>query len=269
MHIEHPHYFAFRGSELLVREEGGRLRLPSGEELIAERLARTGHETGQVAGERCVALALPPQWEPPAGMRLVGLRALYGWLDEPIFAMAGRAVQVVEWARTHRFCGHCAAPTVPGADALSKLCPACGLSFYPRISPAVIVLITRGEELLLARSPHFPEEMYSTLAGFVEPGEALEDSVRREVREEVGIEVTEPRYFGSQPWPYPNSLMIGFTAEYAAGELAPDAAEIADAAWFPLDRLPVVPPPLSIARQMIDHFVRSHGGDPRLLVSSR
>jgi NAD+ diphosphatase len=263
------HYFAFRGNELLVREEGDRLRLPSGEELLAERVAQSEHETGFVRGERCVALALPAEWEPRAGMRLVGLRALYGALDEPLYGMAGRAVQLVEWARTHRFCGHCATPTVPGADALAKLCPACGLNFYPRISPAVIVLISRGSELLLARSPHFAEGLYSTLAGFVEPGESLEDAVRREVREEVGVEVTEPRYFGSQPWPYPNSLMIGFTAEYASGELAPQETEIADAGWFALDQLPLVPRPLSIARQLIDHFVRSHGGDPRLLRSSR
>ena len=269
MNIERPHYFAFRGAELLVCERGEQLRLPSREALIAEGLARTGHEMGRVSGERCVAFALPEGWEPPEGMRLIGLRALYGQLDEPLFAMAGRAVQVLEWERTHRFCGHCGTPTAPGDEPLARRCPECGLLFYPRISPAVIVLIARGTELLLARSPQFRDGVYSTLAGFVEPGESLEDAVRREVREEVGIEVRDLRYFGSQPWPFPHSLMVGFTAEYAAGEIVPDPVEIADAGWFALDRLPLLPAPLSIARHLIDDFVRRHGCEPAQLQSAR
>jgi NAD+ diphosphatase len=125
--------------------------------------------------------------------------------------------------------------------------------FYPRLSPAAIMLIYRGDELLLARSPHFPPGMYSALAGFVEPGESIEETVRREVREEVGVEVGEIRYFGSQPWPFPNSLMIGFLVEWADGEIRlGEPEEIEDARWFRSEDLPPLPPKVSIARAMID-----------------
>jgi NAD+ diphosphatase len=137
---------------------------------------------------------------------------------------------------------------------------------YPRLSPAAIVLVRRGDEILLARSPGFPKGLYSVLAGFVEPGESIEETVAREVREEVGIEVRNVRYFGSQPWPFPNSLMIGFTADYAGGELAPEPGEIEDAGWYRADELPEspisVPARVSIARAMIDDFVERHGLDP-------
>ena len=137
--------------------------------------------------------------------------------------------------------------------------------FYPRLSPAVIVLVKRENEVLLARSPGFPEGMYSVLAGFVEPGESIEETIGREVREEVGIEVENLRYFGSQPWPFPNSLMIGFTTNYAGGELRIEPAEIEDAGWYRVDSLPKLPPKVSIARAMIDSFTAGHGRDPKVL----
>jgi NAD+ diphosphatase len=137
--------------------------------------------------------------------------------------------------------------------------------FYPRLSPAAIVLIRHGDKVLLARSPGFPPGMYSVLAGFVEPGESIEETIYREIREEVGVEVTNVRYFGSQPWPFPNSLMIGFTADYAGGELRKDPEEIEDAGWYSIDDLPVLPPKVSIARAMIDQFVAERGGDPEAL----
>jgi len=139
---------------------------------------------------------------------------------------------------------------VPGERA--RRCPACDLSFYPRISPAIIVLVRRGEEALLGQGNRFPGAFYSTLAGFVEPGETLEETLAREVREEVGVEVKDLRYFGSQPWPFPHSLMIAFTAEYAGGELRPDGVEIEECAWFDPDALPKLPPPISISRRLID-----------------
>ncbi len=188
-------------------------------------------------------------------MSLRGLRGLYGRLPERLFAMAGRARQIVEWLRTHRFCGCCGEPTVVHEHELALGCPACGRVHYPRVSPAVIMLVRRGHAMLLARAHGFPEGVYSTLAGFVEPGESLEQAVAREVREEVGVRLRDIRYFGSQPWPFPHSLMIGFTAEYAGGELALDDREIADAAWFTGDRLPRLPPRISIARRLIDAFV--------------
>ena len=144
-------------------------------------------------------------------------------------------------------------------------CPACNRVYYPRISPAVIVLVTRGEEALLARNSRFPLPFFSTLAGFSEVGESLEETLVREVREEVGIDVGDVRYFGSQPWPFPNSLMIGFFAEYRSGELKLDPDEIAEAAWFKREELPMVPPPVSIARKLIDAWLSgTHRGGPSL-----
>jgi NAD+ diphosphatase len=131
---------------------------------------------------------------------------------------------------------------------------------FPRLSPAAIVLVEREDHVLLARSPGFPKGLYSVLAGFVEPGESIEETVVRELREEVGIGVENISYFGSQPWPFPNSLMIGFTADYADGELSPDPAEIEDAGWYTADALPQLPPETSIARAMIEDFARRYGG---------
>lgn len=248
-------WFVFRGRELLVETRGEALRLPLAADPaeLAVRPLRV-LELEPVEGVPAWAAEAPAEWEPPAGMELRGLRATWGLLDEPLFRMAGRAVQLVDWDRTHRFCGACATPTHVREGERARECPACGLIAYPRLSPAVIMLVRDGDRLLLGRHAGLAPGMYSTLAGFVEPGESLEEAVAREVREETGVEVRGVRYFGSQPWPFPNSLMIGFTAEYAGGELAVDRAELEDAAWFEPDALPSVPPKLSIARQLIDAF---------------
>ena len=192
----------------------------------------------------------------PAGGAGVPLMGMWGTVDEVIWTVAGRAVQLVEWDRTHRFCGRCATPTEPAAGERARRCPACGLLAFPRVAPSMIVLVTRhgGREALLARNARFPIPMWSCLAGFVEPGETPEDAVHREVREEVGVEVDDVRYWGSQPWPFPHSLMLGFTASYAGGEITPDPTEIAEAGWYSRHDLPSIPPGLSIARRMIDDW---------------
>jgi NAD+ diphosphatase len=185
----------------------------------------------------------------------IALREALATLPADEGTLLGRAAQLLDWQRDHRYCGRCGTETAAAEHDASRVCPACGLSVYPRISPAAIMLVGRGDELLLARRPN--GRFWSCLAGFVEPGESLEQTVVREVREEVGIEVGEPRYFGSQPWPFPGQLMVGFTVEWASGELAVDGIEIAEAAWFgPGDELPPVPPPYSIARALIDDAVR-------------
>lgn len=196
------------------------------------------------------------------GDRFVGLRPLYGQVDDLVWTMAGRAVQLVEWARTHRFCGRCGAATEAVAGERSRRCPGCRLLAFPRLAPAVIVLVERDDQVLLARGLGFPPGMHSCLAGFVEPGESLEDAVHREVREEVGVRLDDVRYFGSQPWPFPHSLMIGFTARWAGGDLVPDETEIAEAAWFRADELPGVPPRLSIARSLVDDWLARRGVRP-------
>jgi len=161
----------------------------------------------------------------------------------------------VDWDRTHQFCGRCGAPMEAKATERAKLCPRCGLHHFPRLAPAVIVLVERGHALLLARSRHFTQGMYSVIAGFVEPGETLEEAVVREVREETGISIRDIKYFGSQPWPFPHSLMIGFTAAYESGEIVLEDSEIEDAGWFTRDNLPPLPGKISIARRLIDGFL--------------
>jgi NAD+ diphosphatase len=185
------------------------------------------------------------------------LRQLWGTVDDEIWAVASRAVQLVDWARTHRYCGSCGTPTERSPGERARRCPACGLLAFPRIAPAVIVLIERDDgRVLLARNVNFPGSMFSCLAGFVEPGENLEQAVAREVREEVGIEIRDLEYFGSQPWPFPHSLMVGYRAQYGGGEIVCEEAEIAEAAWFAADNLPNIPPAMSIARRLIDDWVR-------------
>ncbi|MCY4085321.1 MAG: NAD(+) diphosphatase [Actinomycetia bacterium] len=247
-------WFATRGTEVLVRATGRAAEIPPVEALAALEL-EVYHYLGALGSTDCYAVGLADSESLPGGDGFHELLGLFGQLPDAHFAIAGRAVQVVEWDRTHCYCGRCGQQTVDEPGERAKRCTSCGQLAFPRISPAVIVRISRGDEILLAHGTRFPAAFYSVLAGFVEPGESLEETVAREVREEVGIEVKDVRYFGSQPWPFPNSLMVGFTAEYAGGELAPDPQELTDAQWFSVDDLPPVPPPLSIARWLIDDLV--------------
>lgn len=210
---------------------------------------------GALGEKKCYVVGLGSHEELPDGMQLVFLRDLIGQLNEKMLALAGRAVQLIEFELTSKFCGRCGIPTETLEDR-GKKCPKCGLLMYPRISPAIIVLVMKGDEVLLARSSHFRSDMYSIIAGFVEPGETLEHAVKREVMEEVGLKIKNIRYFASQPWPFPNSLMIGFIAEYAEGEICVDGNEIIDAAWFRRNGLPNCPGNTSISGHLIDWFVK-------------
>ncbi len=187
---------------------------------------------------------------------LMPVRSLFHLAGAEAFALAGRAIFLLDWQKNHRYCGRCGTQTnkLPGEFAMA--CPSCGLTVYPRISPAVMVLVQRGEELLLARGPNFRPGIFSALAGFVEAGETLEQCAHREVREEVGLEITNLRYFCSQPWPFPDSLMVAFFADYVSGEITPDPREIEAAGWYRRDALPPIPDPVSIARQLIDAACR-------------
>lgn len=193
----------------------------------------------------------------PNDMRWVNLRPTVLWMAPELFQTAGYAKQVYEWNSNTLFCTRCANKLdTTATEELVRTCSACGLDARPKISPAIIVAITRGDKILLARGANFPDkEMFSVLAGFSEPCESLEDTVRREVFEEVGIRVKNIRYFESQPWPFPDSLMIGFTAEYESGELCPEKDEIAEALWFTASDLPKIPSPPTISRALIDTFV--------------
>ena len=167
---------------------------------------------------------------------------------------ASREAELAEWRRTNRRCGCCGSEMAPHADPDERalVCAACGYTVYPRIAPAVIILVTKGDKVLLQRNTHYRGVVWSLVAGFVDAGENLEDAIRREVREEASIEVKDIRYFGSQTWPFPSNIMIGFRAEYAGGELKPDGEEVVESGWFDREHLPEIPRPGSIARTMLD-----------------
>jgi NAD+ diphosphatase len=252
-------WFLIHPQGLVLRRDGDRLAL-----LADDDAARFGaresdaHDLGTLDGKPAFAAPIDESAAVAEPLFVAGpleMRGIYRDLGEETFRLAGVANQLVHWARTHKFCGRCATPTERVAEERAMRCPSCGLLAYPRISPAVIVLVRRGDEALLARGVRFPLPFYSALAGFVEVGETLEDTVVREVREEVGIDVHRVRYFGSQPWPFPHSLMIAFMAEWKGGEIAMDAREIVDAQWYRAGALPQIPPRLSIARRLIDAWL--------------
>lgn len=257
-------WFLFRGDKLLVQQKAEVVSVPlaaNPESLGITAVIRPPLYLGYLNSNpplHCYAAELPADAEATPNTTFQGLRSLYAKLDEELFWVAGRAVQIVDWDRNHQFCGRCGTPTTIMPSERARKCPSCHLTNYPRLSPAMIVRVEKRDEngrfLLLARANRFPPGFYSVLAGFVEPGETLEQCVAREVREEVGIEVKNINYFGSQPWPFPNSLMIAFTAEFASGDITLDETEILEAGWYSADSLPQIPPPLSIARRLIDDF---------------
>jgi NAD+ diphosphatase len=246
--------FIWRDDKLLVRD-GEPPSLPRMSDVVSSGLDGARHYLGRYDGVDCIMIRVAADAAEPVGWQWRGLRSLFLRMPDSLIAVAGRSFQIAEWDRSHQFCGRCGARTRDRANERAKECPACGHIAFPRLSPAMMVLVTRGRELLLARANRFPNAMYSALAGFVEPGESIEDCIHREVREEVGIEVNGLRYFASQSWAFPHSLMIAYNAEYAGGEMRPCDEEIADAQWFRLDALPQLPSPLSIARKLIDSTI--------------
>ena len=249
-------YFGFRGDEMLVRLSEEEAEIPTASILASRNITPLHRQyLGSLDGKHCFAAGLNDTQRIPEGMALKNLRRLYGALGDELFWIGGKGFQLINWDRTTQFCGRCGHPTENSSSERAKVCPACELRNYPRISPAVIVAVTKKDRILLARAFRFPMKIYSVIAGFVEPGETLEQCIRREIKEEVNIEVRDIRYFGSQPWPFPNSLMIAFTAEYCGGKIRIDNREIMDAGWYRAHELPGIPDKVSIARRLIDSFI--------------
>jgi NAD+ diphosphatase len=246
------HIFVFRGGALLVRESD--LALPDEATCIALGIPlEQSRAIGMLGQHYCRAAWVDAAAAEPAnGFAFRPLRSLFGAVDPHLLAVAGRAFQIVEWARTHRFCGACGGPMEALAGERCMRCTQCGHAAYPRISPAMMVLVKKGDAILLARNAASPTGRFSALAGFLEAGESVEDAVHREVFEEVGLRVRDLRYFGSQSWPFPHSLMIAFTAEWESGEITVDEREIAEARWFgPGDPLPEFATGVSISGELI------------------
>lgn len=250
-------WMIFQGARVLVSDDPSMPFFPELKDagwLGLPEISR--HFVGYWMGKGVYAVATHDDVLPPEGYHFEDLRRVLGQVSDDLFAVTGRALQILEWDVSHRFCGRCGSPTGshPRGER-AKVCPACHASYYPRINPCMIVLVTRGEELLLARAQRFNRPMFSTLAGFVEAGESVEETLVREVREEVGVEVCNARYFSSQSWPFPGNLMLGFHAEYASGEIVVQEEEIAEARFFHYGDLPQIPPRGSIAHSLIQDFV--------------
>lgn len=192
----------------------------------------------------------------PEGYYAVGLRESYDFLSETDYSRAGKAAELLYWDSTHRYCSRCGSPVVQ-LSPISKICEKCGREIWPQLSPAIIVLITNGDRILLVKSNTFKGTFYGLVAGFVEFGESIEEAVVREIKEETQLEVCSIKYFGSQPWPYPQGLMLGFTAQYKSGELHLQESELCAGGWFDIHNLPEIPKPPSMARKLIDWYTNN------------
>lgn len=210
---------------------------------------------GMLDEHPCFTGVLDPDIPLPGGYLFAEARSLFGVMERGVEEALSRARGIVQWDTANRFCSRCGTGLTTGSAEPVKICTSCGFTVYPRITPAVIILIRKGKSILLAHNKRFPENLYSCVAGFVETGESLEDAARREIEEETGIRVENLRYFGSQPWPFPNSLMVAFLADYAGGEIQLEDDDISDAKWFSRDNLPNLPMKGSISRRMIDGFL--------------
>ncbi len=244
-------WFIFLKDQLLISDD--RKNVPLHHDFTFQRTLYLG----TLGSQHLFAAEVEPETKAPCGFHWSHLRSLFSILDEEKYAIAGRSLQLIHWDRSNQFCGCCGSSTVLRKHERCRECTACGQLAYPKLSPAVMVLIRRDEKILLARGPHFPGKWYSVLAGFVDPGETLEQCVARETLEEVGIRVKNIQYFGSQPWPFSYSLMIGFTCEWLEGEIQIDPLELEAADWFSASDLPELPPKISLAHMLIDSYLNS------------
>ena len=247
-----------RESVLLLAEKDAPWQ-PLPIESLPEALPIVGRQPLGVLGQQyCEAVYIAESFDEAAlpDYQWLRLRDILNVVDDVLFQLAGRAVQLQHWMSQHKFCGRCGAQTRVATSDRSLVCTQCDLRFYPKIAPCAMVLITREDHCLLARGVRHPEGLYSALAGFIEAGESAEQAAEREVFEEVGLQVRELRYFDSQPWPFPGQLMLAYTAQYAGGEIDIDPKEIIEAAWFRYDQLPTIPPKTTIAGRLIAEFVQ-------------
>lgn len=249
-------YFTLFKGSILIKSKENTLNVPSLDE-IKKLNIKYGDEflLGEIGGKSCFAIEASSEFKLTDNFDLIPLGELGPLIDEELFLIAGRANQILNWDKTHRFCGRCGSRTENKKDEMAKVCPSCNHVMYPVICPAIIVGVTKGDKILLAHNKNFKNNMYSLIAGFVEAGEDLMSTVKREVLEEVGIKIKNIKYFKSSPWSFPNSLMIGFYAEYESGEIKVDGDEIVHADWFTKDNFPNIPKKYTLARKIIDGFI--------------
>ena len=252
-------WLVVQDQKLLVVPDGDGFRLPAGATPEAPPRGLDGlgprHWLGTWAGEPCWVAALPKGAPVPDGLRPETLVPMQGTrLPDDLLTMGGMAMQLLYWESTSGHCPRCGAPTGRLEGEWGKRCGACSYEHYPHLHPAVIVLVRDGDRVLLARKAIWAPGRYALVAGFVDNGESLEGCVAREVKEEVGVDVKDIQYVGSQNWPFPSQIMLGFIASYAGGEITIDREELEDARWFPRTEMPVGPARHSIAGWIIRHF---------------
>ncbi len=249
------YWFIFNSDNMLLNQKSS-LNIPFHNDLDEINLEPIRkHYLGTLEDHPCYVVEVDPETVPYDGMEFIDLRSLYEILDEDLFLLAGRAVQILNWDKNHVYCGKCGTKTETLSDENAKVCPNCGFTSYTRLSPAVITAIIKDDKILMAKHSYGLKNRYTLVAGFLEAGETLEEAVKREVMEEVGLEVKDIKYFGSQPWPFPNSLMIGFTAKYADGKIRVDGNEIVDAKWFNANEVQRFPSNMSISSDLLDWFL--------------
>lgn len=252
-------WFIFYKGKMLVKLKDNKCAVPHIKNLDKLNISPVRVQyLGVFEGEDCYSVEAAYETISEENMCFMSLRSLYSYVEEDLFFLAGKALQIAAWDQTHQYCGRCGSKTDTLENERAKICPKCGLINYPRISPAVITAVIKDGQILLAHNNAFKGNMYSLIAGFVEAGETLEEGAKREIMEEVGIKVKNIKYFGSQPWPFPNSLMMGFVAEYESGEISVDGVEIGAAAWFDPSNLPELPSSISIARKIIDWYIEKY-----------
>lgn len=257
MEQEYCYWFVFYKDQVLIELKEDKYAIPCGSQPpVTVPIGSTVHSIGTLEGTPCKTYQLHtpiPGDESPA-RQMTGLRASYDLLSFEEYSMAGKAFQILNWDQNSRYCPACGVPTRQ-ISPIAKKCPECRQEFYPRISPAIIVRIRKGDSILLVHARNFRGTFNGLVAGFLEPGETLEECVHREVMEETGLRINNLKYFGSQPWPYPSGVMIGFTADYESGEIKLQQEELNAGDFYTKDNLPEIPKKLSLARKLIDDWL--------------
>lgn len=250
-------YYIFSNGKILLKNGGSDLPDTNTDRELESFFKASGNiDKGDLEGDSWAEI--DPGSELPAKYILLERRAMWPTFEETEFFRAGKAFHLMDWQRVNKYCGVCGTQTLYDLWEGAMRCPGCGEIYYPIISPAMIVAVVKEGKLLMGHGANFPPGRFSVLAGFVEPGESLEECVRREVFEETKVKVKNIRYFGSQPWPFPRSLMVGFTAEWESGEIEVDGNEITKASWFTPEEIPYVHGSISISRKLIEDFIKKN-----------
>ena len=250
------YWLPFRGDKVLIKTAGTGFELIQSDEDIRTLLhLQTVFYLGTFHGQACLTCEVEQEFVLPPGWSEQKQRSLFSRINEQSQSLVGYATQILRWQHISCYCPVCAHPTRDIAGTWGRICPNCGHTRYPPVTPAILVLVHDGERMLLTHKPDWDNRRYSCIAGFAEPGESLEECVQREVYEEVGLLVTDITYVGSQPWPFPHQLMVGYTARYTRGEIHLDGLELDDARWFAPTNLPELPPPQSLAHRIITTWI--------------